>query len=379
MKIGILTLPLHVNYGGILQAYALQTVLERMGYEVEVITTPLVKAKVSFLHKIIAYPKRFLLKYLLGHKNVIIYYESRLNESNKLIQRYTKVFIQKYIHQHKVNRLADLKEQDFDAIVVGSDQVWRKTYFTNSTAESLENAFMQFSKGWNVKRVAYAPSFGTDTWEYSSKETALCASLAKCFDALSVREKSAVRLCKQYLGTEACHVLDPTMLLDVQDYVSLIDCNHTPHSKGNMHCYILDVSVEKSKLIDYIARERHLVPFFVGADTYNLQVSESERIQPPVEQWLQAFREAEYVVTDSFHACVFSILFRKPFIVYGNKERGMARFHSLLSLFGLENRLVTGLEEYKQLPDIDHDAVYEKLHIMRSTSFDFLQNALKHE
>lgn len=379
MRIGILTLPLHVNYGGILQAYALQTVLERMGHEVEVITLPLVKVKISFLHKIVAYPKRILLKYLFNHKNVIVNYERRLNESNELVQQHTKAFIRKYIHQHRVRQLSDLKEQDFDAIVVGSDQVWRKVYFTTSMEESIGNAFLQFANGWNIKRVAYAPSFGTDDWEYSLEDTALCSSLAKYFDALSVREKSAIQLCKQHFGVEVCCVLDPTMLLDAQDYIPLVDLSHTLHSKGTMHCYILDTSTEKSKLIDYIAAEQNLIPFFVGADTYNLQVSESERIQPPIEQWLQAFREAKYIVTDSFHACVFSILFRKPFVVYGNKERGMARFNSLLSLFNLQDRLVESLEEYKQLCDIDYDAVYVKLNKMRDLSNEFLQKALEYE
>lgn len=376
MRIGILTLSFHVNYGGILQAYALQTVLKRMGHDVVVITTPLVKRHISLLHKAFAYPKRFVLKYLLGQKNIIIRYEHYFNESNLLVQRNTDKFVRSYIYSHEVNHLSDLEEHDFDAFVVGSDQVWRKMYFTGSKAEPLVNAFLQFAEGWDVKRVAYAPSFGTDDWEYSLQDTVDCASLIKLFDALSVREQSAVRLCRQHLGVNVQHVLDPTLLLEPQDYVNLIRRNHTPHSQGNMHCYILDATVEKNKLIDYIAAKRQLVPFWVGADTYNLQVSESDRIQPPVEQWLQAFREAAYVVTDSFHACVFSILFRKPFVVYGNKDRGMTRFQSLLSMLGLEERLITGLDGYEHLGDIDYDAVYSKLNKLRENSLNFLKEAL---
>lgn len=376
MKIGILTLPLHVNYGGILQAYALQTVLERMGHEVEVIATPLVKVEISLIHKIFAYPKRFILKYVLRRKGVIVFYENRMNESNLLVQVNTNLFIQKYIHCRKVKRLNDLKESDFDAIIVGSDQVWRKRYFTESRKEPMANAFLRFSKGWNIKKVAYAPSFGTDDWECSVEETTECASLIKKFDAVSVREQSAIKLCEQYLGMKALHVLDPTMLLDIQKYIELIKHAHIPHSKGNMHCYILDMTEDKKLFIEQIAQDKKLTPFFVGADTYNLQIPESDRIQPPVEQWLHAFYESEFIVTDSFHACVFSILFRKPFVVYGNKDRGMARFKSLLSLFGLENRLITKLSDYEQLEDIDYVAVYEKLSKMRQISSSFLQNAL---
>jgi hypothetical protein len=376
MKIGILTLPLHVNYGGILQAYALQTVLERMGHEVKVITNPSIKIEISFRHKLFAYPKRFILKYLLRRKNTIIFYERCFNDSNEMVQKETNQFINKYIHCSSVSHLSDLKESHFDAIIVGSDQVWRKVYFTRSKAEPLTNAFLQFAKDWSIKRVAYAPSFGTEDWEYSEQDTRDCKALIGLFDALSVREQSGVRLCKQYFGVDAQLVLDPTMLLDATDYISLVEHSRAPSCKGNMHCYILDRTEEKKQLIEHIAKERGLSPFFVGADTFNLQIPKQERIQPPVELWLRAFYESEFIVTDSFHACVFSILFRKPFVVYGNKERGMARFHSLLSLFGLEDRLVAGVDDYSHLEEIDYDTVFKKLNKMRQVSSAFLQNTL---
>ena len=83
-----------------------------------------------------------------------------------------------------------------------------------------------------------------------------------------------------------------------------------------------------------------LTPFRVNSKANGLHASIRERIQPPVEAWLRGFYDAEFVVTDSFHACVFSIIFGKPFIVIGNKDRGMARFESLLKMFGLENRMI---------------------------------------
>jgi hypothetical protein len=99
--------------------------------------------------------------------------------------------------------------------------------------------------------------------------------------------------------------------------------------------------------------------------------------QQPVEYWLKGFDQSSLVVTDSFHAVVFSILFRKPFVVFANKERGIARLASLLSLFGLENRLITRAEDFSEemlrpLPN----SVYERLDLLREKSNKFLDSAL---
>lgn len=149
------------------------------------------------------------------------------------------------------------------------------------------------------------------------------------------------------MDVEATQVLDPTLLLVANDYQKLFEKAKIPKSEGDMHCYILDNNPQKQALIDNIARERRLKPFSVLTPV-PMQIKEATILtQPPVEQWLRAFYDSEFVVTDSFHACVFSILFRKQFIVYGNQERGMTRFHSLLSILGLEDRLVYDYSQYK--------------------------------
>lgn len=338
MKIGILTLPLHTNYGGILQAYALQTVLELMGHEVVVIDTPNLQPKPSLF----TLSKR-VVKRLLG-KRVGVFSERYHNSTYPVISQYTQPFVDKYIHRKIVNSPNELQEKDFDAIVVGSDQIWRPKYYGK-----IENAYLSFAKNWNIKRIAYAASFGTDDWEYTPRQTKVCAKLLKMFDAVSVRESSAVNLCKERFGVDAQHVLDPTMLLDKEDYIRLIEAANTPKSKGTLLNYILDETPEKRTLIEQIAKDKGLVPFRVNSRVENHNAPLEERIQPPVEQWLRGFYDAEFVVTDSFHACVFSILFGKPFVVVGNKERGMARFESLLEMFGLENRLICSVEDYNHI------------------------------
>ena len=151
---------------------------------------------------------------------------------------------------------------------------------------------------------------------------------------------SAIELCKKHFGIEAQHVLDPTLLLTATDYIKLFKEANTAKSNGNLMCYILDNNKEKDFMIQQIACKLNLSPFSVNSKYEVLDAPIEERIQPPVEKWLRGFHDAEMVFTDSFHGCVFSIIFNKPFWVIGNKERGNARFDSLLKLFDLESRRI---------------------------------------
>lgn len=102
-----------------------------------------------------------------------------------------------------------------------------------------------------------------------------------------------------------------------------------------------------------------------------------DRIKPSVEKWLRGFYDAKFVITDSFHACVFSIIFHKQFVVVGNKERGMSRFESLLDMFGLKDRLVNIGDDISSLNEIDFSAVDKIYDILKEESMSFLFNALK--
>lgn len=369
MKIGILTLPLHTNYGGILQAYALQTVLERMGHEVVVIGKPN-QAKLPLWKMPLSYPKRILEKYILGKKDIRIFHEQWFNQTYPIVSKNTQPFIDKYIHYTTPSNLSVLDSNQFNAIVVGSDQIWRPKYYPQ-----IANAYLAFAEKWKIKRIAYAASFGTDKWEYTSSQTDACKKLAQIFNGISVRESSGINLCKQYLSTNAQHVLDPTMLLNKEDYIKLFEEAKTPKSSGNMLVYVLDETPEKTALINKISKEKGLTPFRVNSQIENPHAPLENRIQPPVEQWLRGFYDAEFVVTDSFHACVFSILFGKPFIVYGNESRGLSRFESLLHLFSLEDRLATNNNNIP-LSDIDWNNVKKRLAYLREDSQDFLKKYL---
>lgn len=369
MRIGILTLPLHTNYGGILQAYALQTVLERMGHQVVVLDTPRKKWHVPLWRKPLVYGKRIFKRCLLGDKSCIIFREQKEENEYPIICQHTQSFIDKYIHLKSIDNLCNLNSNDFDCIVVGSDQIWRPLYYAD-----IENAFLKFAENWNIKRIAYAASFGTDRWEYTPEQTEECGRLIKSFNQVSVREKAGVEMCKRYFGIDAQLVLDPTMLLEKQDYISLLK-DKSPKSNSLLLSYVLDETDEKKEIISKIAKNRGLNIFKIDANEKNYKVSLEERIKPSVEQWIRGFYDADFVVTDSFHACVFSILFKKQFIVIGNEERGISRLKSLLGMFGLENRLISS-----KIQAIPQDFVYSKISdtvvTYRNKSMNYILNAL---
>ena len=237
--------------------------------------------------------------------------------------------------------------------------------------------FLDFVQDRQVKRIAYAASFGVDNWEFSQEQTFQCKKLIQMFDAVSVREKSGVELCQTKLGrNDTQWVLDPTMLLDQKDYLSLINSSNTGKSEGQLFYYILDATPLKISIVDALSSKHNLKSFKVSAPIDDFTLPAEMRVQPPVEKWLAAFRDADFVVTDSFHACVFSILFQKQFVVIGNQFRGSTRMQSLLEMFGLSSRLVDNIEEAQRLDEIDYNAISERLSLMREKSTSFLFNSL---
>jgi len=345
MKIGILTLPLHTNYGGILQVYALQTVLERMGHEVVVFQNDYDGIRRFPIYKMfMIWGKRFLRNCIKG-KTIPVFMEWKRKCELPIVTQHTHGFIKKYIHTCLVKSLDDIHSAEFDAIVVGSDQIWRRDYFRRMWKSEMMNAYLGFLSSSPVKRIAYAVSFGKDIWDYSEEETERCRVLAGKFDAISVREDTALFLCSEYLDVNAEHVLDPTLLLSRQDYIDLVKKADTPPSSGSLFAYVLDKTPAKMNFINLIAKNRRMKPYFIDYISMDFSKPIEQRIVPPVESWLRGFYDAELVITDSFHGCVFSIIFGKPFIAFGNENRGMSRFSSLLKMFGLEDHLVVNVND----------------------------------
>ncbi|MBL0602057.1 polysaccharide pyruvyl transferase family protein [Aeromonas dhakensis] len=329
MKIAILTQPLYNNYGGLLQAFALQHFMKNQGHDVLTVDFSIQKrSKFSEIKSVVG---NIIRKYILQRSVSNVF--PLADEQRKVIGQHTNRFTSEHIKTtQKISLVSEfkyIKQYSFDAYIVGSDQVWRPAYSPGMSA-----FFLSFlDKNDSAKRIAYAASFGVDNCdEFSAGQLAEYAPLLQRFNAVGVREDSAVELCQQYFGTSAQHVIDPTLLLDKDVYRQLVEQEKIPASNGNMMVYVLDQAPEKQQIIQQVAKVRGLKPFTV--------MPESNGVYPPVTQWLRGFMDAEYVVTDSFHGVVFSIIFNKPFIAIGNRDRGLARFTSILKLFELESRLV---------------------------------------
>jgi glycerol-3-phosphate cytidylyltransferase-like family protein len=376
MRIAILTQALRYNYGGILQNYALQTVLRRMGHDVVTLDPR------RYRYKWWQYPvlilRHTVTRYIRGYRTVPVLAEWLQDKEIRLLGTNTFKFIDQYISRKEYWIIAeDVKEQDYDAFVVGSDQTWRWEY--NRGMTKLTNMFLDFTKGWKVKRIAYAASFGTNEWEGDAGITKICKEAIKDFDLVTVREFSGIDICRDVFGVKAHHVLDPTLLLPKEDYMTLVERKGQLDTKeGELYLYLLDENEENKRLIKEIAETKGMTPY-----TYHSKVTDGlhphtieERIQPPIELWLKGFDQAEIVLTDSFHACVFSIIFRKQFYLYGNIQRGLVRYTSLFNQLGINNRFVRTIDDVNNMEDVNYEVVYEHLKVLQDNSIRLFENAL---
>ena len=154
MRIGILTLPLNTNYGGILQAYSLQTVLERMGHEVVVFQNDYDGIRRYPVYKMfLIMGKRFLRNCIKG-KTIPVFMEWKRKRELPIVTQYTQSFIDNHIHTYHVNSFDDIHSVDFDVIVVGSDQIWRRDYFRRIWKSEMPNADLKFMSSASIKRIA---------------------------------------------------------------------------------------------------------------------------------------------------------------------------------------------------------------------------------
>ena len=357
MKIGILTQRLHNNFGGLLQNFALQQTLKKLGHQPITIDF---RPRNNVLWFLLVQLKTLVLFFIPGKRRPFGKWKKRDMRDENI-----SLFVSKYIDAtHRIQKLLSIivPMYKFNAIIVGSDQVWRPKYNT------IENTFLAFVKSKNVKKIAYAASFGVSNWEFTKQQTEKCGMLAQKFDAISVRENSGVHLCNKYLKVTAEETLDPTLLLSKEDYSQL--CSHIePNKKPFLAAYVLDLTDAKKAAIEFFAKSKNIETLIFSAES---------SVTLTVQEWLSMYRDAEYIITDSFHGTVFSIINRKPFISIVNFERGADRFVSLLSKFDLEYRMMNEKEimEFEEKP-IDWHTVSSIIETKKRDSIEFLKNNLK--
>ncbi|SDL03106.1 Polysaccharide pyruvyl transferase [Halanaerobium congolense] len=274
------------------------------------------------------------------------------------------------------NDIMQINEMNFDAVIVGSDQVWR----VENTSGVGNNFFLDFIKDNNIKKLSYAASFGIDDINCSSSQLKEINSLIDDFDAVSVREESGVDICKNKFNISAVRLLDPTMLLEKSDYLDLVN-EEVKFDNKLLTTYVLDKTDERKKIINKISNKKDLKINPVNTelksfDIKNLLLNIDKIILPSIEQWIKGFSEADFIVTDSFHGTLFSILFNKQFVSIGNKRRGLTRFKSILKIFDLEDRLILSSDDLNDdllNREIDYNRINKIINKEREKSFNFLK------
>lgn len=360
MKIGIVTQPLVANYGGILQNYALQQVLKKLGHDpVTLNYMPSLKLGRYLLYigkALICAPfpsKRHKIKpykHYLKRPAIIDHFIRDNISLTKVIPDYSK-------------RL--LKQNGIEAIIVGSDQVWRYSF----NSHYIEDMYLHFAKDYPCLKLSYAASFGVDDWLYPAERTDQARELIKLFKYVSVRENTAKKLCQENLGIDATVVLDPTLLLTSNDYQKFC-IEPTSADRPYVAVYLLDESEEKTSFIDALAEGK------------GLRIKKMTKSSPKrsIEEWITIIRNADYVVTDSYHGSVFSIIFEKQFLTFNNKGRGEDRFHTLFDRLNLQDRLIDPSVFLKCEDEIiDYPSIRLKVQELREESILYLKKALSNK
>ena len=364
MKIGIITMPLCANYGGTLQNWALQQVLIRMGHEPITMRFPVMYQGMSSLHYWLkVFPMqaaRFVVHKFVGGKYEMPLTIGPWKRSVSGMERFVDEHIK--VTEYLPNlSMEDVRRYGVEAIIIGSDQIWRPYMY-----DAAKYYFLGFTKGADIIRIAYAPSLALDKWPFDEATTIKLRELIRDFSAISVREEPSVKVIKDNLGVDAKWVLDPTLLLDKDEYLNV--CKSVSQSNEQyVFAYILDMTDEKREMAERTAR-------ILGCGVKYL-TAEKVQADDTIERWLANFRDSKYVITDSFHGTVFSLIFQKQFYCFYNVKRGTARMDSLKLFTGLNERFIQqaaqGLDS-----DIDYIEIENRLKTMRKKSEMFLENAL---
>ncbi len=322
MRIGLLSPHYAYNYGAVLQAFALKTHLRSRGHDAVI------------LNRRPAY--HCAIPSLSGRMARRLEVLSKRRSFGAFERRFLQPQTAPVVHEADWEQLPAF---GLDAVVVGSDQVWRDDYAFTSFGY---NMFLDFADRCpQLRRIAYAPSLGKESWNSTPEREARVRQLLHKFSAISVREHTSVPILRDKFGVEATAVVDPTLLLDAADYTRILGIDTTPRRR--VAAYILDYDADYAAILDHTAHATGMPVSTIGVKSPSGAASvllNRFRCMTPVTEWVRRIASAQYVVTNSFHGMVFAIIFRKQFVVFMNNERGAARFKSLLGMFGLESRLV---------------------------------------
>jgi hypothetical protein len=366
MKAGLITFHYAHHYGAQLQAYALKRSVEKLGMQCEIIDyvrpdnlsgSSLFKSGISprtllsNIHTLVHY-KRFKTR----SDRFLSFYRSRLKPGTRRYNSYTEL-------------LADPPVYDF--LICGSDQVWNPLIFSEKTFDP--SFFLGFSQG--SKRIAYAPSFGISSIPEDKKD--LLRSYLEKFDAISVREAQGASIIRELAGRDVPVVLDPTLLINESDWSLL--CSASVTDKPYILSYFISDPTPFFPVLRRIQEKLRLPVICLCGSRKKIPGTVKTIYDAGPEEFLGLFRNAGFVLTNSFHGTVFSIQFKKPFYSFRIRKDSSAEVNSrlvnLLNILGLEDRLSGTDAAIDSIEEIDYGPVIKKLENKREESLDYLRQA----
>ncbi|RYM93675.1 polysaccharide pyruvyl transferase family protein [Bifidobacterium animalis] len=341
-KIGILTFTTGMNVGQRLQNYALQTLIEEEGFTAFTIRQ---KQPIT-VHKLM------IRELLTSVKHPIKYLQRML-----LFRKFNKQYI--HFYKHKMDFCGPNREylnNDFDAFIVGSDQIW------NPNSPSVgNNFFLDFAP--RSKRLTYAPSFSVN--QIPNSYRAVYAKRLDGFDDISVREQTGAEIVKELTGKTATVVLDPTLLINIHKWNKLQERSILRPTHPYMLSFFLGTKPNTS--LTELQESTGLPVVSIDADS---PVGPSEA--------LDLICHADLVATDSYHITIFSILYKRPFVNFQRKGTSLdmsSRFSTLYSLLHVTNRDWPYLKDHpREIFEMNFGKIQEFLHLKQVSSRAFLHN-----
>ncbi len=358
-KIIITTFQRAHNYGAMLQALALQSILEKKGFEVKFLDYKDVNIEAPY--------RLFPLKGKRGIEAVKTMLRSVRYIGPNIIRRHRFSAFQK----NKLHLESEKTDLFADYYITGSDQVWNMD-ITNGLSDIYT---LNFGKE-DVKRISYGASIGKG--QLSSEEKIVFQNKLQHIDSISVREETAKNILKQiFPDKDISVVLDPTLLLEKTEWENMIGEVKTQENKKYILAYMVEKNQEFNNIVQNL-EEKTGYPIF-HFEKKNCWKNAKSCYTSGVLEFINYIRNAEYIVTTSFHATVFSIIFNKKFWIIPHEVTG-SRVVDLVNLLGVSNRIVNSLDAFLKVDydeNIDYKRVERILDAKRQQSLQWLENEVK--
>lgn len=375
-KIGIITFYYNsINYGGVLQSYALESFLVKNGYEkTEQICYKSVQStslkKLLNLKKVIRY-----ISNKIEHRKFSLRYEKSLSDKRESFKDFTQNVIRHSDYVYNVDNI-NVSIGKYDVFITGSDQVWN--------TDNYDFVYrLDFVPQNNVK-IAYAAGISNE--KLTKKQKEIFINSLRDFTAVSVREKKAVSLLQPLTDKTVEWVIDPTLLLTDKQWNEV--CSQRKVQEKYLFCYFLgDPLIKVKNIIEFANRNGLKIvnfPYACGTSSSKSDFGDYRVYDASPQDFLSYVKHAEYVFTDSFHASVFSHIYKRNFFVFNRKgfKAMNDRIYSLTDLFDTGDRFCDSkekctLEYIESLPPINYDREFPKFEAMKEKSINFLKDNLK--